>query len=300
MKYLVALIVMAGMIACGGPAKEGSRQKLGDTGYEYMIHSSAGNTAPSAGDFVDFEMELIGDNGEVIQSMRNLPQMPNVQIPTESSPAEMKSNPIINLLSILGEGDSASVYVPIDSMPSNLPNIGEMAEVLYTVVPRSIMTKEEKMKKQDAERAEAAKMAAQGKQVEAEKLPFAKELLASHLAGKLTNEVKQLKGGLKAVMIENGSGKQAAAGKVVDVHYVGMLKDGKMFDNSFGRGQLFSFTLGQGQVIEGWDEGIAAMKEGDSALLDIPFEMAYGANGRPPTIPAKADLYFYVELKKVK
>ncbi|HRW68136.1 FKBP-type peptidyl-prolyl cis-trans isomerase, partial [Lentimicrobium sp.] len=86
------------------------------------------------------------------------------------------------------------------------------------------------------------------------------------------------------------------AGKTVKVHYTGTLLDGTKFDSSVDRGQPFEFVLGQGQVIQGWDEGIAMMKKGGKARLIIPSAIAYGENGRMPTIPPSATLIFDVEL----
>ena len=96
--------------------------------------------------------------------------------------------------------------------------------------------------------------------------------------------------------LEVGSGEVAEAGDTVEVHYVGMLTDGTKFDSSRDRGQTFEFTLGAGEVIEGWDEGVAGMKVGGLRKLTIPSDMAYGENGLPGVIPGGATLLFEVEL----
>ena len=94
-----------------------------------------------------------------------------------------------------------------------------------------------------------------------------------------------------------GSGKEAKAGDTVTVNYVGVLyKGGKEFDASWKRKEPFQFKLGQGQVIKGWDEGVAGMKVGGRRELVIPSELAYGKSGSPPTIPANAPLVFVVDL----
>jgi peptidylprolyl isomerase len=100
-----------------------------------------------------------------------------------------------------------------------------------------------------------------------------------------------------------GKGKKAASGDLVSVRYVGVLFDnGKEFDASWkgkGPGQPFQFPLGAGQVIPGWDQGVLGMKVGGRRKLIIPADLAYGAQGYPPSIPANAALIFDIDLKQV-
>jgi peptidylprolyl isomerase len=97
--------------------------------------------------------------------------------------------------------------------------------------------------------------------------------------------------------IIKGTGPEAKAGQSVTVNYVGVLyHGGKEFDASWRRSEPFTFTLGQGQVIKGWDQGVAGMKVGGRRELIIPAELAYGKNGQPPTIPPNAPLVFVVDL----
>lgn len=107
--------------------------------------------------------------------------------------------------------------------------------------------------------------------------------------------------GLQYIIVEP-SKKDAVnpvVGNKVQVHYSGYLTDGKMFDSSVKRNQPFEFTLGAGQVIKGWDEGIALMKVGEKCRFVIPYQLAYGEKGYPGAIPPKATLVFDVELIKV-
>lgn len=98
-----------------------------------------------------------------------------------------------------------------------------------------------------------------------------------------------------------GTGAEAVAGKMVTVNYTGTLSDGKKFDSSYDHGQPFSFVLGAGQVIQGWDEGVAGMKVGGKRTLTIPPELGYGnQNVGGGLIPPNSTLIFEVELMDVK
>ncbi|MFB9108420.1 peptidylprolyl isomerase [Flavobacterium gyeonganense] len=106
--------------------------------------------------------------------------------------------------------------------------------------------------------------------------------------------------GLRYKMIQKGEGKKAEAGKTVSVHYEGSLENGKVFDSSYPRKKPIEFKLGVGQVIEGWDEGIALLQVGDKARFVIPSDLAYGPGGAGGVIPPHATLIFDVELMDVK
>jgi peptidylprolyl isomerase/FKBP-type peptidyl-prolyl cis-trans isomerase FkpA len=96
-----------------------------------------------------------------------------------------------------------------------------------------------------------------------------------------------------------GTGKEAVSGNRVTVHYLGTLADGRKFDASYDRGQPFTFNLGAGQVIKGWDQGVAGMLVGGKRKLTIPPDLGYGARGAGGVIPPNATLVFEVELLDV-
>ena len=107
---------------------------------------------------------------------------------------------------------------------------------------------------------------------------------------------KALPSGVKFTVMKEGQGAVAEKGKKVQVHYTGWLTDGKKFDSSVDRNEPFAFNLGAGEVIPGWDEGVAGMKVGEKRRLEIPPDQGYGAAGAPGAIPPNATLIFEVEL----
>jgi FKBP-type peptidyl-prolyl cis-trans isomerase FkpA len=102
--------------------------------------------------------------------------------------------------------------------------------------------------------------------------------------------------GLKYQVLQEGAGAAVQAGRRVTVHYTGWLTDGKKFDSSVDRDDPFQFKLGAGEVIKGWDEGVAGMKSGEKRKLTIPSHLGYGDRGAGGVIPPKATLIFDVEL----
>ena len=116
---------------------------------------------------------------------------------------------------------------------------------------------------------------------------------------KLAAGFQKTASGLRYQIIQKGNGKQAEKGKTVSVHYQGTLENGEVFDSSYKRKQPIDFKLGAGQVIEGWDEGIALLQVGDKARFVIPAYLGYGSRGAGGVIPGDATLVFDVELMDV-
>ncbi|MGA9115592.1 MAG: FKBP-type peptidyl-prolyl cis-trans isomerase [Bacteroidota bacterium] len=115
-----------------------------------------------------------------------------------------------------------------------------------------------------------------------------------------TMEIRTTASGLKYIEMAEGAGESPVRGSLVTVHYTGYLLDGKKFDSSVDRNQPFTFIIGEGQVIRGWDEGVMTMKPGGKRKLIIPPQLGYGERGAGGVIPPRADLIFDVELLSVE
>lgn len=135
---------------------------------------------------------------------------------------------------------------------------------------------------------------AREKRIAAEKAAMEAEL------DQLAKGFKKTDSGLRYQIIQNGNGPIAKHNDTVSVHYKGQLSDGTVFDSSYKRNQPIDFTLGVGQVIPGWDEGISLLKVGDKARFVIPSHLAYGSQGAGGVIPPNSNLIFDVELMAVK
>ena len=132
---------------------------------------------------------------------------------------------------------------------------------------------------------------------------FIKNTVGTKGTAAVSNQVsqEQTAGALEELKIQDeivGTGVAAKSGDVVEVHYTGKLTDGTVFDSSVPRNTPFKFTIGAGQVIKGWDEGIPGMKVGGKRILTIPSTLAYGAEGQGP-IPPNSTLIFEVQLLKI-
>ncbi|KAJ3072219.1 peptidylprolyl isomerase fpr4, partial [Podochytrium sp. JEL0797] len=165
------------------------------------------------------------------------------------------------------------------------------------VQPKKEEPKKKEAKKEEPKKKEAKKEEPKKKEAKKEE-PKKKEAKKEEAAPKKESNKKTLSNGLVIEEIVVGNGPAAKNGQKVGVRYVGKLMNGKIFDSN-NSGKPFSFKLGAGQVIKGWDLGVNGMKVGGTRKLTIPAPLAYGSRGAPPDIPSNATLSFEVKLLSV-
>lgn len=265
--------------------------KVTEGGLEYKITTDAtGGNMPKIGDYVEVHLvTLVGDS--IIFDTKQMNAGKPVQFPLQ---APNFKGDLVEGLMMLTPGDGATFRMSVDTiikvgtpvMAWMKPNTGQ--KLVYNVSLVSVKTSEQMQKEQ-------MENAAKQKDVD-------DKLIQDYLAA---NKIKASKtaSGLYYKIDRPGSGVQAEAGKKVTVNYTGKLMDGEVFDSNvdpkFNHVQPFEFGLGQGQVIKGWDEGVALLKKGTKATLYIPSTLAYGANGQGPIKPNSV-LIFDVEVVDVK
>lgn len=283
-----ASLVICSMIAC--ETKEESQFP----GYEeienglYIKYHTKNESGKSAkiGDILTMSLSYRTENDSLLFDSRMNGQ--DFQIPADSGQYE---GDLMAAFLELNEGDSASIIMGAENFFTKTAGmerpkfIDSSANLLFEVGVKRIQSMEEVRRQQDS---------INSIRMQQESMDLQSYLQKNNITAEPTTS------GLIYIPVLEGSGEQAKSGDKVSVHYRGMLLDGTEFDSSVGRGVPFEFTLGQGQVIPGWDEGIAMMKEGGKAQLIIPSNLAYGANPRPGgPIKPYSTLVFDVELVKV-
>ncbi len=293
MTKLFLYIPIALLLVMGCQESPIGLKKAAISGYEYEVFSSGSGAKVQEGEYVYFQMDVMDDQGKMLQSYRNQKIMPSIKI----APAEdivRKQNPIVDVLSHLSVGDSVAIIIPTDSIP-NLPQGYEDVKSLnYVVVVKEKMD-ETTYKAQIAEQQEQemAEMSLIKERVPEVK-ELAEETISAYKNGSL--QVQETPSGLKYYIHEAGDGETATKDRMLTMLYYGALvSDASSFDNSFAKGRGYPFRVGQGSVIPGWDEAALLLPVGSKASLFIPPSLGYGDRGFPPTIPANSELYFYVE-----
>jgi len=253
-----------------------------DKGYYFKKHRSNGGRIAKANDGLSFDMDLKKGDLIMFSTHENEP----IKHRFSEDMYEVNESPIMEILSQMSAGDSATLLIEADSISYQLdPQWGFQPGDLATfdIVVREVQTKAEL----DAEQ---RKLDRQADKISTD----TRAIIKKYKAGTLEPETTA--SGLKYHIIERGTGEIPTEGDLVSVNYSGHLTDGKRFDNSFERGQPFQFPLGQGRAIPGWDEGMALLPVGTKGYLFIPSELGYGEQGNLPDIPQNAELVFYIEL----
>lgn len=305
-KITLSILLFAGMAACNS----GSSEKTTASGYKYQVVVDADGKVPADGEFMILNMKYIDQNDSVWVNTVEMDR-PSV-IMKQDSVWKASGMPLEEMLADAGKGDSMVITLATDDlfkggqMP---PNVKPGEKFTIQIGVADVLTEEEMQGWQqdmmEKQRVKAEKQMAD--QLEKDKSIIQKFFEENNIDAQTTES------GLSYVITQEGTGEQAKAGDQVRVNYTGHVLGGAYFDTSSkevaeekglpimpGREYgPFTFTLGQGAVIKGWDEGIALLKEGGKATLYIPSTLAYGPRQRSAEIGPNAILVFEVELVEV-
>lgn len=289
------LLALVGLLAACG-----SEEMRTPKGYLYEVLESGSGASAAIGEYAQFQFVIrAGENDSVFYDSHMETDIPLIELLDPDSVPAGQVYPFVDVLTEMVVGDSVRVFESLDTIQNKPPALADVDEFRYDVTLINVLNEEEfqaeldRFKQQQLAQRMEAILAAPGGSV-------ALENIQNVIAGGSTDEVMELESGLKIIIHEKGAGAKTANDKDVSVNYLGMLtEDGSIFDESYTRGQPITFPLGQGQVIKGWDEGLAELRVGDKATFIIPAELGYGATGSQGGIPPNAELAFFVEVTNV-
>lgn len=269
------------------------KAKLTVSGQEFEYLRKGNGPKGKIGDYIKFGILVAGDNGQVFADRRKEPNFGLDKIVAVDS----NVMPVVEMVYSLAVGDSVRMIMPIGE-ENKIPGHEDIKSIVYTINVVDIMDEAKMQTIKAAESEKQAKLMESGKVREAEVKLVVDDLLKKYKAGELKKDIVQTASGLEYFVVNKAKGTKVQNGEMISVDYYGaLISDASSFDNSFGRGQKIQFTAGAGQMIKGWDEAMLLLNHGDIAILFIPYQLAYGETGRPPVIPEKANLSFYIEIE---
>jgi len=295
-KLSLLSILIASLFACKSGENSSAKEMTTSSGYAYTIHKDADSPIAQVGEQTIFDIDLLDDTGTLIKSMRNAPTRPNTQIKPVIKGE--KPNPIIDVLRLMGAGDSVSVIVPADSVKVPTPGFENSSYIKYVIAVKEVMSEQDFKAQVEADNQKALAKMETAKGLEKEKLQEYGLFLNAYKAGEYDATLQDLGDGLKMQVITEGTGKKIEKGQLAEIHYFGYLMGGRCFDNSYKYGRPYGVNVGANQVIQGWEKALLQMQEGTKALIIIPPALAYGEKGSK-TIPGNSTLAFYMDVTDV-
>lgn len=299
MKKILLIALSAVVVTSCGLFKKTTGQHLSNEEYTSMpggmkyriVKDMPGTQYPATGDYVELHLSTLIDDSVIFETRST---MDNKPVPVQLQQPAMATD-LMNAVRKLTAGDSAVVLISVDSLlAAGQPNPGWMKPntdqwLEYRIQLVSVKT---------ADVVQQEKASASAKQVAIDE-----KLIQDYLKA---NNIQAIKtpSGIYYTIDRVGDGPKPAVGDKVSVNYTGRLLDGTVFDSNvdpkFNHVEPFTFALGKGMVIKGWDEGVAMLNQGSKATLYIPSGLAYGPDSPSPTIPANAVMVFDVELVEIQ
>ncbi len=284
MKNLTIIIVLISLFACN----TGNAYKKHPLGFDYQILKKSDNKdGVKEGDIIELNLKYFNENDSLLFSSRELTSSFKMQV----KPSSHKGGSFEDAIRSMHIGDRYKFKINADSFYTKtqkvkIPNDTKPSSVLiFDVEILRKVSKEEISREREL----------QNKQLKRQEQVMLKQYIEEN-----NIKVKPTKSGLYYIIKKQGKGKKAVTGNNLLVHYTGKFINGQVFDSSYDRNEVFSFTLGSPKIIKAWNEGFSFMREGDEATFIIPSKLAYGDKGYSTIIPPFSSLIFDVKLIKVK
>lgn len=259
------------------------------SGYKYVHHIKNDGPKPQEGDQVTYHNIVFQNDTTLLSSTYYKIEPQSAILPTKNELPNPPPPDYEGLL-LMSVGDSLTIFqeldtFPVEKLPKGITNEDRFKYQLklVSIKPKAVIDKEiADLKARDKTVADSTKM-----------------LIDLYEKGELDDQLKTMESGVKYIIHREGDGKKMRDGGFAKVLYSGFLMDGTQFDGTFEKARPLPVRIGRGQVIAGWDEAIPMLTVGSQATLFIPYTSAYGEAGKPPTIPERADLVFYVEIVQI-
>jgi FKBP-type peptidyl-prolyl cis-trans isomerase len=291
MKLLPWLPAAAALALAAAGCGDGGNWVTTSTGLKYLDVSEGEGPAAKPGDWVDLLYTGTLANGRQFESAQDRANPAQYQLGRGQLPVSGLDEGVLGMK----VGGKRKLIIPPDLAYKSLgkpPQIPANASLVYVVELVGISAKPK------AGRDKSGTIPERPKVVSEEEIKTGKESEGLTEADK-GKKLVTLSSGLKYVDQKVGEGTEAGVGDTVEVHYTGMLTDGKKFDSSHDHNEPLRVVIGRSSVIRGWHEGLQGMKKGGQRKLIIPSDLAYGPRGRPPQIPPNATLVFDIEMLKL-
>lgn len=298
MKHFLAIAMIAILAACQTSSTE-STALAGTTvfpdkgfttsGYPYEFHKQVDGPLPEVGSRLTYHQMIWLNDSSIYSSYIRLQPKRAVMPALETLPDPIP--PDYEALMMMSPGDCMTVVQTLDTFSVDVLPRGVTNKDTFTYTMKLVGS-------QDSASTQRELLATKAREKTVN--DTIQTYLNNFKSVKSGASLQKTNSGLLYQVVKKGNGAKPESGQFVKVHYSGHLQsDGSNFDNTFKDGQPFTFRFDRGQVIEGWDEMIGLMNEGDQVVAYIPFSLAYGVAGRAPKIPEKADLIFFIELEEI-
>ncbi len=273
-----------------------TNEQVSQNGFKFIHHIKNEGPKPQPGEYVYYDVDMYG----VLDSIKQYTYLESNQLFIKLMPLEETkgfTNPVLDILYYMSLGDSASVKMSPKLIATIEPGYLDFSYLQLNVKLTEIISPAEHSTRRIAEfnkrKESLLKAQANLEEINAN----CRKVLTDYKAGTLTNLI-ETKSGLKYLILEEGKGKKLKKGYSVNLFFNGFLMDGFMFENTFKSGVITTIEVGNGQSLAGWEEAMNYFKYGTKVYLFVPYQLAYGEAGKPPSITPKSDVMFYMELLK--